>query len=797
MATTSTVQLNVTGNATQQLSKIKTQVDNVGKSFQGLRNVLGSIAITSIIQNTLKWANSIQDVADSTGFATEAIVGFTRAVQQNGGTAENATNAMNKFILTINEAAEGGYKTQKAFGEVGVTLEDLRTLSEQDLFEKTIKGLATIQDRTRRAAVANEIFGKSLRTVKLDGLGGDYQVASKESEKYTNAIKAADKTSKQLAKTMEDFRIALLAVLQPVLEFTSGITSNIETISRWLKIIFAIGAAIVSVTLLGRAFRAIVAIFQVFSKSGQGVARTLQIVWHYIKRITGLINVKNPKVANPYEGLQKSIGYLIKDFKILAGVSAGAVAFLMPYITKFGEEIKKLVGVDSFDATKPLVIMGKGAERMPKDFFEKGRFLKEQRQIQEALAKEKEGILQIAAAYKRNSDERLRDLDIQKQQIRMSDDQIEVMDSVNEVIKQNKDAIQQLRDAQSKLEKDNPLRATYDEAISAIRKLLPIEVQATEERIKQIQQSKNEFEELIKDIELLNNTLSDENSLNALRRQSELIGLTGDALAEKQIQLQIEEELQNRLLEIEKRRNELAGQAEKLGKDKVQAEIDRLTDEERLAREFADRKLAIEKDLHDKTKALRNDTAHATKQFLEELARSTDPAILTTKKWEATFSGIEDAINTLTTTGKFNFKDFALSIIADLLKIQMRAIVVQAVLAAIGAIFGGAKPTANVGSSLFPPGTRAAAKGANALAGQPFLIGEQGPELFVPKTAGTIVPNNKLGAQGNTQVTNVVHNYNISAVDAKSVAQLFAENRKSLLGAVGMAQKEMPYMMMG
>ena len=32
-----------------------------------------------------------------------------------------------------------------------------------------------------------------------------------------------------------------------------------------------------------------------------------------------------------------------------------------------------------------------------------------------------------------------------------------------------------------------------------------------------------------------------------------------------------------------------------------------------------------------------------------------------------------------------------------------------------------------------------------------------------------------------------------AGLDAKSVAQLFAENRKTLLGTVQMAQKEMPY----
>jgi hypothetical protein len=42
-------------------------------------------------------------------------------------------------------------------------------------------------------------------------------------------------------------------------------------------------------------------------------------------------------------------------------------------------------------------------------------------------------------------------------------------------------------------------------------------------------------------------------------------------------------------------------------------------------------------------------------------------------------------------------------------------------------------------------------------------------------------------------VTNNYITNNINALDAKSVAQLFAENRKALLGSVRTAEKELPY----
>ena len=44
------------------------------------------------------------------------------------------------------------------------------------------------------------------------------------------------------------------------------------------------------------------------------------------------------------------------------------------------------------------------------------------------------------------------------------------------------------------------------------------------------------------------------------------------------------------------------------------------------------------------------------------------------------------------------------------------------------------------------------ARGGRPPVGRPSIVGEQGPELFVPRSSGTIVPNNKLGGGGSTSV---------------------------------------------
>ena len=49
-------------------------------------------------------------------------------------------------------------------------------------------------------------------------------------------------------------------------------------------------------------------------------------------------------------------------------------------------------------------------------------------------------------------------------------------------------------------------------------------------------------------------------------------------------------------------------------------------------------------------------------------------------------------------------------------------------------------------------GIRTAASGKGALMNQPYLVGERGPELFVPKGNGTIVPSHQMGSGASVTV---------------------------------------------
>lgn len=112
------------------------------------------------------------------------------------------------------------------------------------------------------------------------------------------------------------------------------------------------------------------------------------------------------------------------------------------------------------------------------------------------------------------------------------------------------------------------------------------------------------------------------------------------------------------------------------------------------------------------------------------------------------FRSAEDAFVGFATTGKISFSSLAVSILADITRIQARKAVAGFVDMAVGAFTG------IMGGSSGPPLAGARAAGGPVTGGLSYLVGEKGPEVFTPSGSGAIIPNHQLGG-GITINTNV------------------------------------------
>jgi phage-related minor tail protein len=237
--------------------------------------------------------------------------------------------------------------------------------------------------------------------------------------------------------------------------------------------------------------------------------------------------------------------------------------------------------------------------------------------------------------------------------------------------------------------------------------------------------------------------------------------------------------------------NETAKENEKLAQNKLRFEIDSFGMSEKQIK-LKEIELQLERDIAvirmnkenqksgdvDEAIRLATETANAKKQTVELADSFKNIKNVQTAVWD----NMSSAIDTFVRTGKMSMKDFARSVIQDLIAIQMKAqaLSLLRILFAYGSVATSSVPfSAPVGEF---------ASGGEPPVGMPSLVGEKGPELFIPRTSGTIIPNNKLQDMGGT--TNVTNNY-INAIDTKSFEERLLGSSNAIWAANQYAGKSL------
>lgn len=119
-------------------------------------------------------------------------------------------------------------------------------------------------------------------------------------------------------------------------------------------------------------------------------------------------------------------------------------------------------------------------------------------------------------------------------------------------------------------------------------------------------------------------------------------------------------------------------------------------------------------------------------------------------------------------SGKFSFDDLVSSILNDIARLTFQQSVAtpiaQMLSAGLAGAFGGAR-----------------ASGGPVSAGTSYLVGERGPELFVPKRGGTIVPNGAPVVAAGDTISVVIE---INTIDSASFSSRLHEHKRQITAAV-------------
>lgn len=233
-------------------------------------------------------------------------------------------------------------------------------------------------------------------------------------------------------------------------------------------------------------------------------------------------------------------------------------------------------------------------------------------------------------------------------------------------------------------------------------------------------------------------------------RSLSAFGLGDRARAEIEAQKSIRNEYQRFLTGATKQ----AAEKNQLGSSEYQAEVEKI--KAALAEALAKQQKYFD-DLKAKQADWKNGATAALANYvdtIENVAASTERALSSGLK------GAEDALVEFVTTGKLSFSSLANSIIADLARIAIQQTITKPLASGLLGLLSGGGGSSGTGDSwtdslIGLAGARAS--GGPVTGGAPYLVGEKGPEIFVPGSSGGIVPNHALGG-GGAPVSITIHN---------------------------------------
>ena len=117
--------------------------------------------VTKMVSATTEHADEVDKQSQKLGLSRQAYQEWDYVLSQAGVEITSMSTGLKTLTNKLDDAKNGGEESQKMFEKLGISLNDLQTMSREDIFKATIKGFQGMADSTDRAALANKMFGRS------------------------------------------------------------------------------------------------------------------------------------------------------------------------------------------------------------------------------------------------------------------------------------------------------------------------------------------------------------------------------------------------------------------------------------------------------------------------------------------------------------------------------------------------------------------------------------------------------------------------------------------------------------
>lgn len=773
--------------AEKRAKEIDAAVTKAGAAI-GLALSAAGVAALAMARNVIDGLDALNDVKDATGASIANISALEDVALRTGTTLENVSGILVKFNSALKEA-DGKNGVSQALQAIGLDAAELKKLDPAEALRQTAVALSGFADDGNKARLVQELFGKSIKDAApfLNDLAEKTKLVGTVTDEQTAASERFNKQLFDLQKNSLDAKRALLSDLLP------GISRVIEE--------FTIGRKVA-----GSFLDALLTFGTINPFRDQ--AGNLKALRAEIEGLEG-DRARYARAGSDTRAIDEALANSRKQYTYLKAIQQRDA------LADLGDTSDAVSRRFLREPPKPSVGEFKQPKE-PKGHKDNSAAQEAKAQLAQDLEDMKKNTAILATAF--DNDEKI--LSAKRAASLISDAEYfskkrDIIVATGEVEEAGLQAsIDRLRREQATL--------TGKDAIDNQRKLNDAEAELRKSRAETSTQITTLNIEAEASAKRLTTSMEDARaaaqSLLDVTNRARALELSGMGRGSKQRDFdaainQIEQtyEQKRQDLERDRRNNKFAGR-----EDDYKRELALIEEFQKKSIDSYVNSYAL---IEEKQRDFLLGASEGAKNYADEAAnvyKQTEDAV------KNAFGNMEDALVEFVKTGKLDFKSLIDSIISDVARLVIRAQVTGPLAKLVndalntggaGKVSGDADYLKLIGlsgnSGLSITGGSGGggsnwlgelfsgvgkffggffADGGMPPVGQVSVVGERGPELFVPNTAGKIIPNHELGRVGGGGTTN--NYFNVGEVATVGMLkQALAANQAQTAAAATRSQR--------
>lgn len=195
----------------------------------GTAAIAASAALVNATGDVAEYGDNIDKMSQKMGISAEAYQEWDAIMQHSGTTIEG----MQRGLQTLQLKAAAG---AEAFEQLGISQEELASMSTEDLFSSVITGLQNMEEGAERTALANDLLGGAAKE-----LGALLNTSAEDTEAMRQRVHElggvmSDEAVKSAAKyedSLQDLKTALSGTKRTIIsDFMPGITKVMDGLTE-------------------------------------------------------------------------------------------------------------------------------------------------------------------------------------------------------------------------------------------------------------------------------------------------------------------------------------------------------------------------------------------------------------------------------------------------------------------------------------------------------------------------------------------------------------------------------------